>query len=164
MWTKNSLIYYKLSDELQVLKTETKKISGIYNIKWDGFNQRMCIAFAKYLSFWSLDLKEMYRLYLLSGKGHLIHVPFPSHLKTGLNSEHPGYFWSNVNCLDLFEVKTFDQKIVKDQNKREQFLSQHLNRFMVELAIENYDIFCACLGVNNYDLSEKPHQFLLETM
>ncbi|MCK5096894.1 MAG: hypothetical protein KAR45_02265 [Desulfobacteraceae bacterium] len=164
VWTKNSLIYYELSDELKILQTKTKKISGIYDIKWDAFNNRMVIAFAKYLSFWSLDLKEMYRLYLVSGKGHLIHVPFPAHLKTSFNSGHPGYYWSNVNRFDLFEVKTIDREIVTDQNMKEQFIGQYFNRFMVEMAVDNYDAYCTCLGDNNYNISRKSHQFLLETM
>jgi hypothetical protein len=161
VWTKDSLIYYKLSDELQILKTKTKNISGIYNIKWDDFNQRMVISFSRYLGFWSLALKQMYRLYLLSGKGHLIHVPFPAHLKTDLNCEHPGYFWSNVNCLDLFEVKTIDRKIVTDKNIKKQFIDQYFNRFMVETAIENYDVYCTCLGDNNYNVPKSSYQFLL---
>jgi hypothetical protein len=122
----------------------------------------MVIAFAKYLGFWNLNLKEMYRFYLLFGKGHLVHVSFPSHLKTDLNSDHPGYFWSNVNCFDLFEVKTVDEKYITDQTQKEEFLSQHFNRFMVELAVENYDNFCTCLEGNKYNSFKKHHQCLLE--
>jgi hypothetical protein len=161
VWTKDSLICYELSQNFEVIHEQTKQVSGILNVKWDVANQRLVVAFARYLGFWSLDLDEMYRLYLLSRGGHLIHVPVPEALRTRQYDHHPGYFWSSCACADLFEVRSRDQKTVTDRGMRESFISQYFNRFMVELALECYDTFCRCMAGNHLCRSEMVPPFLL---
>lgn len=161
VWTKDSLICYELSQNFEVIHAQTKPVSGILNVKWDDFNQRLVVAFSRYLGFWSLDLDEMYRLYFLSRGGHLIHVPVPEALRTPHHNHHPGYFWSSCACTDLFEVRSRDRKTIIDRSMRESFISQYFNRFMVELAVECYDTFCRCMAGEHLCCSETVPPFLL---
>lgn len=140
VWTKNSLKLIEKDEHGGRLLKSIKK-TGIKNIKWDKQNNRLAVAFRTYISFYSKELTEMYRLYLIKDQGYIIHVPFPEQLKSDKTDNHPGYYWSSQNCTDLFEVTSEKKCVVKDQKVKEDFLSIHMNKFMVESALKDYNQF-----------------------
>lgn len=161
VWTKETILLFFIVNDTGHVQTSVKA-KGVGQVKWDKQSQRLVVAFNTHLSFYSFDLVEMYRLYLLKDHGHLIHVPFPEKLKHGHHCHHPGYFWSNEECSRLFNVTARDDTSLKDNQMKDDFISNHFNKTMVETALNNHDDFCRIAAGSENQSYGIPNDFLIE--
>lgn len=162
--TCDSVFLLELSEGLAVLSRKGKELKGIEKIQYDRTNDRFVAAFSHHLGFFTTDFNEMFRLYILPKGKHLIHVPYPDYLKTGLNKDHPGYFWSNMDCYHLFEVLDTKGEVIQDENLKKVFLDNYFNEFMVREAGADYEQFCRNLTDSRPALEGSSHMVRLLPM
>lgn len=147
VWTDKRISLYAVGSDWTIEPVCEAAVTGIKNIKWDDVANRMLIAFEWYIGFYSQQLIEMYRLYLLTGGEHLFYVPYPTRLRYGLNVGHPGYFWcSTAAGKDLFELLDAKGNPIQEPQRQDSFLDDYNSEFMVREALSDYSRFCAELA------------------
>ena len=148
-WTSNSVALYEFDDSFQVIGKRELAVEGVRRIRYDTHKELLVLAYRDCLAFWSLQLEEIARLYLLRRGSSLVWVPYPETLQTGVNENHPGYFWSDAEShYDLFDVRDQDGEAVSKEQKRT-FLDAYRDETLVRRATTDWKAFRSSLADQN---------------
>ncbi len=149
LWTEGEVVLFDLDDDFSINEKQTISQSGVKNVVYDAVSGRIILVMSHYLSLCSEDLKEMYRLTILSNGRSIIEVPYPEKLTNASTANHPGFFWS-ADAMPpdpaLFSVLDSNGQVIEDVEKCRDFLEQQVfNEFMVREATFDYQGFLQML-------------------
>ncbi len=161
IWTKAAMHWVEVINNKGRIQV-SKNVAGVKQIKWDKVKQRLAVAFDTHIAFYTQNLIEMYRLYILRDNDYLIHVLFPEELDSDDTRNHPGYFWSQRGCLHLFDVIDHGDKPITHDQKRNNFLSQYINRTLVETAVKDYENFNRIVAGSKVGLPANLNMLLID--
>lgn len=156
VWNNDRVALCRLGEDYQVTGVRNVAAQDVRNVKWNRAKNRLGVLHATHLSIWSIDLQDIFRLFILRDGFYMLHVPYPAEL-VGDGQHHPGYFWSDhPDPLTLWEVSDAHDRVITDERLRGEYLRHYFSRIMIERAVSDYDRFVADLCGMRQPSSELP--------